>query len=863
MRFAWVLVIVTGCFQSHEVICDDGRICPEQTVCLQLAASNQLLCAREEDVAACASSAEFDACTLPAGVPGACYGATTGGLVCQPSGCGNAIKDPGEACDDGNIGLGDGCSQNCLSNETCGNGIIDPVRLVGITPVPNEVCDDFASLGHDGCTSGCQLEAPRWQRTVISPGPALSQHRMTYDPIRRHVVMFGGVDDSVPVRPRSEVWEWDGVAWSEVETVVHPSARYEHAFAYDAASHRMIAFGGFTGSPTGDTWTWDGDAWTALSPAGGPTPRSGFGAAYDTHRKRLVVFGGFEVTPAETWTWSGQQWKRLTTPAGMASCGTSPVMGYDAGRDRVVLAGGDVGTNAVQRTWELDGETWTEIPTTTPQDLFGAAFAYDVVGKRMLAYGGGSPQSSDDPVARTLAWDGQQWTDLQRSAPGPLRRAAMASDPVRGQLVMHGGVNSGCGAGSCQVTSTTWIWDGTDWSQPAPAVDPGKRARAASAYDPARGTLVMFGGNSTVANTPLGDTWELTDGHWTQVATSGPPPRVDGAMAYDAVHKQMVLFGGRGFTSTPLPSETWLWDGATWSRATPSTPAPSPRTSLRMAYDTSRSRVVLFGGVGELDDTWEWDGAGWLQLHPAHVPPGRKNHMLAYDLAARKIVLFGGFAVIGGITQPVSDTWTWDGVDWTAMPPSAVAPRLDGAIGWNPARQRLVLFGGFPTSFVSGVALDDSWEWDGSTWTQVFASTVPIARGSHAAFPAPDGSGLMVYGGNAAFGTALSVAAFGDLWRLSYAGAQPYERCAAEIDRDGDLLEGCNDPDCAYRCAPFCVATEIGTAACTAAGPHCGDGVCDSPRESCRLCPADCGACVGACGDGFCDPGEVCLGDCP
>src|SRR3954471_5386119 len=42
-------------------------------------------------------------------------------------GCGDGIvdRDKGEVCDDGNIKNGDGCSADCKSDETCGNGIAD------------------------------------------------------------------------------------------------------------------------------------------------------------------------------------------------------------------------------------------------------------------------------------------------------------------------------------------------------------------------------------------------------------------------------------------------------------------------------------------------------------------------------------------------------------------------------------------------------------------------------------------------------------------------------------------------------------------------------------------------------------------
>src|SRR5438045_7501455 len=49
------------------------------------------------------------------------------GVCVDIGGCGDGIinTDKGEVCDDGNVQDGDGCSADCRSNETCGNGIRD------------------------------------------------------------------------------------------------------------------------------------------------------------------------------------------------------------------------------------------------------------------------------------------------------------------------------------------------------------------------------------------------------------------------------------------------------------------------------------------------------------------------------------------------------------------------------------------------------------------------------------------------------------------------------------------------------------------------------------------------------------------
>ncbi|MCG8420337.1 MAG: DUF4215 domain-containing protein [Proteobacteria bacterium] len=65
--------------------------------------------------------------------------------------CGDAIVDPGETCDDGNLIAGDGCSTDCLSDETCPNGTHD--ESVG------EACDDGGDS--ETCTRNCTISRCR------------------------------------------------------------------------------------------------------------------------------------------------------------------------------------------------------------------------------------------------------------------------------------------------------------------------------------------------------------------------------------------------------------------------------------------------------------------------------------------------------------------------------------------------------------------------------------------------------------------------------------------------------------------------------------------------------------------------------
>ncbi|HYI00759.1 amidohydrolase family protein [Hyalangium sp.] len=64
--------------------------------------------------------------------------------------CGNGLKEGAEQCDDGNLTVGDGCSNTCSVEtevQACGNGVRDV----------EEACDDGNVQDGDGCESSCSL----------------------------------------------------------------------------------------------------------------------------------------------------------------------------------------------------------------------------------------------------------------------------------------------------------------------------------------------------------------------------------------------------------------------------------------------------------------------------------------------------------------------------------------------------------------------------------------------------------------------------------------------------------------------------------------------------------------------------------
>ena len=218
MRSPTLLVtFVVACIHSGSVICEDGTVCPAGTSCRALTNPSAEVCASPDQLTACESATTGDACTTPKIADGRCYDG-----VCLAGGCGNGRLDPGEVCDDGNATVGDGCSFECKSNETCGNGIVDPIRLDNMgSQIPNEQCDDGNTLGHDGCSGTCATETAHWDQLGYGLVDPLVGASGAYDSARDRVVMFGGYEIGNPMFPAPPLFldgtfEWDGHAWTRI-----------------------------------------------------------------------------------------------------------------------------------------------------------------------------------------------------------------------------------------------------------------------------------------------------------------------------------------------------------------------------------------------------------------------------------------------------------------------------------------------------------------------------------------------------------------------------------------------------------------------------------------------------------------------
>src|SRR5262249_25972178 len=159
-------------------------------------------------------------------------------------------------------------------------------------------------------------------------------------------------------------------------------------------------------------------------------------------------------------------------------------------RDRMVMVIGEFGFSSTTiQTWEFDGANWLLRTTGGPQRRTDFGMAYDPVRSRTLLFGG-QPASGND-LNDTWEWDGSSCMQCPPPmVPSGRRSPTMAFDPSRGTLVLYGGF------ASSQALDDIWEWNGTQWSTCVArgALPPG-RYSAAMVYDAAAGHLVMCGGH--------------------------------------------------------------------------------------------------------------------------------------------------------------------------------------------------------------------------------------------------------------------------------------------------------------------------------------------------------------------------------
>lgn len=659
-----------------------------------------------------------------------------------------------------------------------------PFAFRWVRPIPRAALITLAYLMAAGGLASSARGQACFDWTARTGPTARGGHVMAYDSARGVVVMYGATLGSSG--SETETWEWTGDAW-HFRTRQLPETYLSSAgcMDYDSARQVTVMFLSTSTYTRAQTWEWDGLNWSVRATTG-PDPRRSSSMVFDRQRGVMVLFGGEKDGEplGDTWTWDGVQWTLVNT--GGPSPRSQHRMVYDSRRNVIVLFGGYTDTLSGE-TWEWDGASWTLITSSGPSPRRNPAMAFDAARGTTVLFGG----RDDTYDNETWEYDGVAWAlRSTENSPSP-RSSSMAFDESRSVCLLFGGVENT----EERVNAETWEWDGIDWRrQPFPGDVPKGRGDHAMAFDSARGVSVMFGGgrdcreycNNADYPTYLGDTWEWDGVHWLlrDAGEGGPGARAGHAMAFDDRRGVVVLFGGKDGDGD-IRGDTWEWDGVAWQLRT--TAGPYPRFRAAMAYDSQRGVVVLFGGrttqyYRDQWDTWEWDGTSWTE-RPVSGPQARFKHAMTYDRTRGVMVLYGGaYDGRNGYDYLLDDTHEFDGSTWTERETSSPPGRRSSAgFDFDPDSGFSFLFagtdGGWP-------AKGDVWAWDGRSWIQRTVDG-PSNRFRLAMVFDSARSSFVTFGGFASIPGLHP----NDTW-------EGFEDCNCNGRLDREDLEGGLEPDC-------------------------------------------------------------------
>jgi len=299
------------------------------------------------------------------------------------------------------------------------------------------------------------------------------------------------------------------------------------------------------------------------------------------------------------------------------------------------------------------------------------------------------------------------------------------------------------------------------------------------AFDPRHGDLVLFGGGFT-AQQPTAETWTWDGTEWARAEPmlQQPPPAEFAAMADDPVSGALLLVTG---------DSAWSWDGTAWHQRARVPGAGSVDTEVLGLDSASGSDILVRDSRGSVT-TWRWDGARWTELHPAHQPPAPEPEfpeLIATDPVTGHPVL--NVSTTPTADSPVSQTWTWDGADWTEQPQSSLGAVPLGLLS-DSALGTVVALVDLP-----GGSTAETMAWIGERWVRIagtedagYDGVGPTPRdGTGSAADAVSGRLLLV--GGREFGSGAPLNPLGDTWTWTGAAWSRWDQ-AGPPPRSGGLL---------------------------------------------------------------------------
>ncbi|MEP7323248.1 MAG: hypothetical protein ABI761_15085 [Saprospiraceae bacterium] len=293
--------------------------------------------------------------------------------------------------------------------------------------------------------------------------------------------------------------------------------------------------------------------------------------------------------------------------------------------------------------------------------------------------------------------------------PGLRAHHALVYDENKKCIILTAGSTPLNGGSDYIVYDDVWSFKGKKWIPNQNTGD--KRSSIRLAYDTKRKKIYSFGGYSP--DSSFCDLRVLDNGQWNIISRLPPMRASECGFVYDIKRDKLIVFGGSS-TRGQVNKETWEWNGTIWKKFNGDN--PPGRQAFAMVYDSKRNKTILYGGMGTspdetFEDTWEYNGSSWTLVN--EKGPGPLHGMgFTYDSKRGQFILFSGMSKSGRNRS----TWAFNGSVWNRLSEQGPPARAMGYMAYDKKRDRVVMFGGritWPND------VNDTWEWDGTSWTEI------------------------------------------------------------------------------------------------------------------------------------------------
>jgi hypothetical protein len=221
----------------------------------------------------------------------------------------------------------------------------------------------------------------------------------------------------------------------------------------------------------------------------------------------------------------------------------------------------------------------------------------------------------------------------------------------------------------------------------------------------------------------------IWDGQWIKLSPATSPGVKNAAMVDTG--NGIFLFGGQKISGGALSNKLWKWDGTTWKDLTPSSPSSWPQARIypQLAYDSSRGRLILFGGLMQggapLRDIWEYvvPSNTWVERTKYPIPDEETWPAFTFNVDEYGQIRMT-YDSRNNITMFINDnktwytdrTWLWhgDSSTWERIYTYPQIPARYRGLAYDAGRDVAVRYDLHVTAKHETIH-----EWDGSGWREI------------------------------------------------------------------------------------------------------------------------------------------------